>query len=82
MANVKTDTFSGGYGNTQHNARMLNLSALEIHTIYGSRPRIDTKSHLAYTQSYQKQNIDLFISQIALSLDPEGFNNEMLKMSV
>ena len=23
MANVKTDTFSGGYGNTQHNARNL-----------------------------------------------------------
>jgi len=23
MANVKTDTFSGGYGNTQHNARIV-----------------------------------------------------------
>jgi hypothetical protein len=58
------------------------LGALKRHAICGNRLLIDTKSHFAYSQPYQKQNIDLFISQIALSLDPEGFNNEMSEMPV
>ncbi len=42
---------------------------------------IDTKPRLTYTPSYQNQNTHPFISQIDLSLDLEGINNEVPKIS-
>ena len=43
---------------------------------------IDTKQNLTYAQPYQKRITHPFNLQFDLSLDLEGINNEMLRMSV
>ena len=52
----------------------------ERHRVFGNQALIDTKPSLAYTQSYQKQKTHPFFSQISLSLDLEGFDNEVPKI--